>query len=124
MEWRAWSLKIGNKAFKNVRPLYMDIKPEIIKVTTKKRWFWNQTEKRYTGRWVIGFKYDRGPCTANGHANIVFKKESEAQWWFDHIWTEVFIKKDGPVPPPPPKKKPVTRIKPSPKKKGNHLRLV
>ena len=123
--WTSWNIKIAYKAFKEIRPLEMEIRPEIIDVVTSHGVFWNTTEEKKTGNWVIKFKYDRGPMTSTRVTNIVFKQEQEAVWWFNHIWTNVFCAKDHVVPPPPKskasnvKKLPVKRDK-----KGNHLRLV
>ena len=123
--WSSWNIKIKNVAFKEVRPLEMEIRPEITDIEVSRGWFFSKTEEKKTGRWIIKFKYDRGPMTPARVHNVVFAEQSEARWWYNHIWENVFLKQSGPVPPPVPKKNnKITRLRKKKNNKKSHLRLV
>lgn len=113
-QWQSWTFTIGNKAYRQVRPLEM--------------WVEDHEDVLYRGIWPfrkkivsvegydIVFKYDRGPATRPRTDRIWFGDEIEAQDWFHYVYNNIFIKGDDSPPKPPAKKQN--------KKKKPHLTLL
>ena len=128
MVWVSFSIKIKNVAFKDIRPLEMEVSPEMRDVDPSLSIFRNSPKERVTGKWIIKFRFDKGPMTAPRVKIIQFDTVHEAQWWFSHVWHTVFnrpTKQPPPTSPPKTKKKVLkfTGNKGKGKKKS-HLRLV
>lgn len=115
--WTAWTFRLKDKAYKDIRPLKMKLIKEY-ELSYERKWvFIVKSVKNYTGRWVIRLEYDRGPMTSKVREDTVFSTEQEARFWFDTVFTTVFM---GSTPPPPPLKR---RSKQKPDKKP-HLKLL
>jgi len=109
--WISHTFMIGDKAFKNVRPMSVEIIEE-----TEEYWdgylWWRKEWTESTGRWYLKLVYDRGPMTGKQVDHIYFDKESVARSWFTAIYNECFLTRDitqqkpSPTPTPPSPKKP------------------
>ncbi len=111
--WYVWTFKLGDKAYKEVRPRRMEIQKEK-DLTYISGWFWwKKYSEKDSGRWQIMFVYDRGPGTVGKTEYIVFNQEQEARYWFDRTFSQIFIDQEHNVPKPPIQKK-----------KPDHLSLV
>jgi len=113
--WQGWTLKIGNKAFKGVRPksLHLRRKKAIRRVAGF--WIFSKLERYETGEWEILFSYDTGPLTSTVNTTIQFDSENEAAGWFYSTYNAVFIEEH--IVPPVPKARKL-------KMKKSHLSLV
>jgi hypothetical protein len=117
--WTSWTIKIGHKAYKGIQPLGIEVRPEIMTHSSGSLWWKKQWEEK-TGRWEIKFTYDTGPFTSRRADIIVFEREVDAQYWYDHTYNSVFLGNyQAPSPPPPPKMKLPEKKKPN--KPGLHL---
>lgn len=115
--WTAWTFLLGDKAYKCVRPLYMELVREKQTLESSGMLWWRKTVEEYTGRWTIKFKYDRGPATRSRVDFIYFNTENQARFWFDQTWQSVFLGRKQPIGP--------KWKKPQPKKKNKpNLRLL
>jgi len=122
LTWNAWTFRIGNKAFKGIRPISMEIVPERAITSTSGMLWWKKDVEELTGNWVIKLKHDRGPATIARIERIVFERENEAQFWFDQTYSSVFVNKIPVMEPHKVPKPPVSKKKP--KKPKPHLRLL
>lgn len=119
--WTSWNLRIGDKAFKDVRPLAMEINREVADISTGYLW-WRKEKLEYSGRWYVKLTYDRGPLSNQKSDFIYFADEPTARSWYDEIFNACFlgrISTQAPKSPPPPPTK-----KPKSPNKDNPLRLV
>lgn len=120
--WTAWTFKIGNKAFKSIRPRSMFVEQELTREAVSTRWFFFTKYMLVpTGRWSLVLTYDRGPHTRTKNEQIFFKNKAIAEHWFEQLYNQVFTSNPNHKVPPPPRK----RKKPTPvKKKASHLKVV
>jgi hypothetical protein len=118
--WTSWSLRLGDKAYKGVRPLGMEMFAEEVDKSTG--FLWRRVQRiEKTGRWCIKFIYDRGPFSGIKPSvdHIFFDDEDYARQCYDSIFSLCFLERTGDVqlPPSPPNK-------PKSLNKNNPLRLV
>jgi hypothetical protein len=117
-QWIAWSLKIGDRAFKNVRPIAMSIQKRTVTSRVKGFWLFPRYNTVETGEWEIVFVFDRGPLTTTRSSSILFDNESKARACFDQVFNAVFLKNHSSHHvPPAPKHRKIKTKKP-------HLSLV
>lgn len=100
-EWMSWTFSFGDKAYKGIRPLEMEIKPELKNAVTG---FWSLFHSDYqpTGRYYIKFKYDMGPFSTPREDRIMFGTYGVAKSWYDFVYNGVFLgnrTSTAPVPP-------------------------
>ena len=113
MTWTAWTFRIHNKAYKNVRPLTMELVREKRVLGSSGMLWWRKEIKQYTGRWAIILRYDRGPATQPKKDVQVFEREDEARFWFNQTFDSVFTAIRKAMPPLPPKNKKTQKKKPN-----------
>jgi hypothetical protein len=89
MQWMSWTLKIGDKAYKMIQPLAIEIRPQLEDFYSGYLW-WRKTWTEKTGKWEIKFTYDTGPMTPRRTDVQVFDEESVAREWYDNIYYQVF----------------------------------
>ena len=94
-KWTSWSFKIADRAFKNVRPLNMELIKEQKHIVHRYWLFFTEKELVYTGNFIIRLKYDRGPGTRVQVAKVAFDDLKNAQRWFDAVVNTVFCVKDN-----------------------------
>jgi hypothetical protein len=114
--WTGWSLVIGNKAFKAVRPITVTKEKKVVIKRVAGFWIFSKYERIETDQWQIKFVYDRGPLTSTQSSTIVFNSEHEVNGWFNEICANLFTNNNHALPPPP-----KARIF---KKQSSHLSLV
>lgn len=118
MSYTVWTLRIGNKAFKDTIPVQLRVYPEVLNHTKGYLW-WRKTTSEITGRWIIAYTFKRNDLLGVGETEyIYFDTEKEAQQWYDCTFVGVFLGKTAAAPktPPPPPVKPKKPIRP-----GLHL---
>ena len=117
-QWTAWSFQLGNAAFKMVRPITIEMYQhhEVVK-TTGYLW-WKQVETKPTDKWCIKLLYDCGPNTCKRTVTVMFNSYIDADYWFQHVVNNIFLR--APTPPrTPDPNKPRKR-----KRKAPHLKLI
>jgi hypothetical protein len=96
--WTTWTFKLGNVAFKNVRPRMMVLKPETFREAVSMRWFFF---KHYievpTGRWTIVITFDKGPYTSKVTETVFFDSAAIAETWFNEAYSKLFTEKGTPT---------------------------
>ena len=91
MGWAAWTFKLGNVAFKAVRPRNMVLKPETVRVAVSTRWFFFKTYIDVpTGRWAIALTFDKGPYTSKTTETVFFDTAATAEMWFNEAFDKLF----------------------------------
>lgn len=118
MTWTVYSFKIKDKAYREVRPLHMELVREKVTVHVSGMLWWKVRREEYTGFWSIVFKYDRGPGTIRATDTVRFQKEDEARFWYQQTFESVFLSQRKIIEPGPSKPS-----KPD-KTKKPHLRLL
>jgi len=113
--WSSWTLRIGNKAFKEVRPKSLHLRKKKAIRRVAGFWIFSKFERYETGEWEIVFSYDNGPITATINTTIQFDNKKEAEAWFYSTYYTIFIPEHE-VPRAPKARKP--------KSKKSHLALV
>ena len=103
MRWTTWTFKLGNVAFKDIRPRKMMLKPETVRVAVSTRWFFFKTYINVpTGRWAIALTFDKGPYTSKTTETVLFDTAAVAEAWFNEAFDKLFA---GLVEAPTAKKK-------------------
>ena len=119
--WTGWTFKMGNKAFKGIRPINMTIEQELNKeVISSTFYFFKKYMMMPTGRWSVVLIFDRGPSSVTRSERVYFSSREKAKIAFDGVYNQVFLNKEHKVPPMPPKKKRPSTVK----KKAIHLSIV
>lgn len=109
--WTSHTFMIADKAFKNIRPLSIELIEE-----TQEYWdgylWWRKQWTEKTGRWFLKLAYDRGPVTSKQVDYIYFDKESTARSWYTTVYHQSFMATQSNQPPAPIPNKPKTSNKP------------
>ena len=71
-QWSSWTLRIGDKIYKNVKPLTLEL-------------------INNDSTWSIVFTYNRGPLTFTQKDSITFSTEGKARGWFDYVYSGLFL---------------------------------
>ena len=110
--WTAFTMMIGQKAYKDIRPLSIEMIEEENLFWDGYLW-WRKEWTEKTGRWYLKFTYDRGPMSGKQTDYTFFDKESIAKSWYTLVYNEVFLRHAEHTTPPE-----------KPNKSNNPLRLL
>lgn len=109
IQWIAWNLRLGDKAYKLVNPLSMELRAQVKTHSTGYLW-WRKEWTEETGKWEIKFTYDTGPMTPRRTDVHVFSDEYTARSEYDNIYYQVFTTQvQAPSMPKPKMKLPETK---------------